>query len=63
MNLQEFISKFASQFEDEDPSVFTADTDYHELDSCLIGKRITSPKSVRFGTMPLTTPETWRHTF
>ena len=26
MNLQEFISKFASQFEDEDPSVFTADT-------------------------------------
>ena len=31
MNLQEFISKFASQF--EDPSVFTADTDYHELDS------------------------------
>ena len=22
MNLQEFISKFASQFEDEDPSVF-----------------------------------------
>ena len=31
--LQEFISKFASQFEDEDPSVFTADTDYHELDS------------------------------
>lgn len=33
MNLQEFISKFASQFEDEDPSVFTVDTDYHELDS------------------------------
>ena len=33
MNLQEFISKFASHFEDEDPSVFTADTDYHELDS------------------------------
>ena len=29
----------------------------------IIGKRITSPKSVRFGTMPLTTPETWRHTF
>ena len=26
MNLQEFISKFASQFEDEDPSVFTADS-------------------------------------
>ena len=33
MNLQEFISKFASQFEDEDLSVFTADTDCHELDS------------------------------
>ena len=33
MNLQEFISKFASQFEDEAPSVFPADTDYHELDS------------------------------
>lgn len=33
MELNEFISKFASQFEDEDPSVFVADTDFHELDS------------------------------
>ena len=30
MNLQNLLSKFASQFEDEDPSVFTADTDYHQ---------------------------------
>lgn len=33
MELNEFISKFASLFEDEAPSVFTADTDFHELDS------------------------------
>ena len=33
MNLQDFISKFASQFEDEDPSVFTADTDYQDRKS------------------------------
>lgn len=33
MELNDFISKFASQFVDEDPSVFTADTDFHELDS------------------------------
>ncbi|MBO4654852.1 MAG: acyl carrier protein [Bacteroidales bacterium] len=33
MELNEFISKFASLFEDEDSSVFTADTDFHELDS------------------------------
>lgn len=33
MELEEFISNFASQFADEDPSVFTPDTDFHELDS------------------------------
>ena len=33
MELNEFISKFASLFEDEDPSIFTADTNFHELDS------------------------------
>lgn len=33
MELNDFISKFASQFEDENPSVFNADTDFHELDS------------------------------
>ena len=33
MELIEFISKFASLFEDEDSSIFTADTDFHELDS------------------------------
>lgn len=33
MELNDFISKFAAQFADEDPSVFTADTDFHELDS------------------------------
>lgn len=33
MELNDFISKFASQFVDEDPSVFKAETDFHELDS------------------------------
>ena len=33
MELKDFIEKFASQFPDEDPSVFTPDTDFHELDS------------------------------
>lgn len=33
MELNDFISKFASQFVDENPSAFTADTDFHELDS------------------------------
>ncbi len=33
MQLEDFISKFASQFEDEAPTVFTAETDFHELDS------------------------------
>ncbi|MBQ6741339.1 MAG: acyl carrier protein [Bacteroidales bacterium] len=33
MELKEFISNFASQFPDEDPSEFTAETDFHELDS------------------------------
>ena len=33
MELSEFISKFADQFVDEYASAFTADTDFHELDS------------------------------
>lgn len=33
MELNDFIIKFASQFPDEDPSVFTTDIDFHELDS------------------------------
>lgn len=33
MELNEFIGNFALQFPDEDPSVFTAETDFHELDS------------------------------
>ena len=33
MKINEFINKFALQFPDEDPTVFTADTDFHELDS------------------------------
>lgn len=33
MELDKFINNFASQFEDEDPSAFTADTDFHELDT------------------------------
>lgn len=33
MELKDFIANFASQFPDEEPSVFTPDTDFHELDS------------------------------
>ena len=30
MEIKEFIRNFASQFVDEDPSVFTSETDFHE---------------------------------
>lgn len=33
MNISDFIEKFASQFVDEDPSAFKAETDFHELDT------------------------------
>ena len=33
MELNDFISKFALQFDNEDPSVFTADTEFHDLES------------------------------
>lgn len=33
MELQEFIKNFALQFPNEDSSAFTAETDFHELDS------------------------------
>lgn len=33
MELSKFIRNFASQFVDEEPSAFTAETDFHELDS------------------------------
>lgn len=33
MELNDFISKFALQFDSEDPSVFTADTEFHDLES------------------------------
>ena len=32
MELQEFITNFASQFEETDPSVFTKDTIFKDLD-------------------------------
>jgi len=39
MELNEFIKKFAEQFEDTDPSEITAETNYRDLDewSSLIG--------------------------
>ena len=42
MDLNEFIGKFAEQFEDTDPSEITAATKYRELDewSSLIGMMI-----------------------
>lgn len=33
MELNDFINKFATQFDNEDPSVFAADTEFHELES------------------------------
>lgn len=33
MEFNEFISNFASQFAEEDTSAFTADTDFHELET------------------------------
>ena len=33
MELNEFINNFASQFPDEDPLAFSAETDFHDLDS------------------------------
>ena len=32
MDLKEFITNFADQFDDTDPSVFTAETNFHNLD-------------------------------
>lgn len=39
MELNEFVEKFAEQFEDTDPSEITAETNYRELDewSSLMG--------------------------
>lgn len=33
MELNDFVNKFAMQFDNEDPSVFTPDTEFHELES------------------------------
>ena len=33
MELKDFIGKFVSLFEEEDPAIFVADLDFHELDS------------------------------
>ena len=32
MDLKEFITNFADQFDDTDPSVLTAETNFHNLD-------------------------------
>ena len=42
MELDEFVEKFAEQFEDTDPSEITATTNYKELDewSSLIGMMV-----------------------
>lgn len=39
MDINEFVEKFAEQFDDTDPSVITATTNFHDLDewSSLIG--------------------------
>ena len=42
MELNEFIEKFAEQFEDTDPSEITAETNYRDLDewSSLVGMMV-----------------------
>ena len=47
MELKDFIGKFVSQFEEEDPAIFEADLDFHELDSW---SSLTSPQYCKLAT-------------
>ena len=51
MELQEFITNFASQFEETDPSVFTKDTIFKDLDewSSLIALSIIAMVDEEYG--------------
>lgn len=51
MELKEFISIFADQFDDTDPSEITADTRFHELDEwgSLIGMSVIAMAKTQYG--------------
>lgn len=51
MELKEFISHFADQFEDTDPSIITASTEYKDLDEwgSLIAFSLIAMVKVQYG--------------
>lgn len=51
MELNEFISAFADQFDDTDPSEITATTEFHELDewSSLTGMSVIALAKTQYG--------------
>lgn len=51
MELQEFITNFASQFEETDPSVFTKDTIFKDLDewSSLVALSVSAMAEEEYG--------------
>lgn len=51
MELKEFISAFADQFDDTDPSEITATTEFHELDewSSLTGMSVIALAKTQYG--------------
>ncbi len=51
MELNEFISAFADQFDDTDPSEITASTEFHELDewSSLTGMSVIALAKTQYG--------------
>lgn len=51
MELNEFITAFAEQFDDTDPSEITASTEFHELDewSSLTGMSVIALAKTQYG--------------
>lgn len=51
ISLEEFILVFAKQFDDTDPEVFTAKTEFHDLDewSSLVGMCVLAMAKTNFG--------------
>ena len=51
MELNEFISAFADQFDDTDPSEITASTEFHDLDewSSLTGMSVIALAKTQYG--------------
>ena len=51
MKLNEFVEKFAEQFDDTDPSEITASTEFHELDewSSIIGMTVIALAKTEYG--------------